>query len=142
MSFKLQESQAVGKASGSLSCDCHSSRFNYSPLGHVITGDPNIVSNPKLRDIFLQRPKTSLTQKIDWSLNFDLIRKGVLDCQTKWTKKNHVPQTVLNELANAVLSKVKSKVTKLPQEFGFPEVQSIFHNKGIKSASKTCMKNS
>ena len=46
-----EESQAVGKGSGSLSCDYHSSRFNYSPLGHVVTGDLNIVSNPKLRDL-------------------------------------------------------------------------------------------
>ena len=57
-----EESQAVGKASGSLSCECHSSRFNYSPLGHVITGDLNIVSNPKLRDIFRKGPKYRLSR--------------------------------------------------------------------------------
>ena len=78
-----EKSQAVGKASGSLSCDCHSSRFNYSPLGHVITGDLNIVSNPKLRDIFRKCPEYRLPQKIDWFLDYDLIRKGVLDCQIK-----------------------------------------------------------
>ena len=39
-----EESQAVGKASGSLPCDCHASKFNCSPLGHVTTGDLNIVS--------------------------------------------------------------------------------------------------
>ena len=132
-----EESQAVGKASASLSCDCHSSRFNYSPLGHVITGDLNIVSNPKLRDIFRKGPKYRLPRKIDWSLNYDLIRKGVLDCQTKWAKKNHVPQTVLDEWVNAVLSKVKSKATKLSQGFGFPEPQSIFNDKGVKK----CLQN-
>ena len=73
------------------------------PLGHVITGDLNIVSNPKLRDIFRKGPKYRLPRKIDWSVNYDLIRKGVLDCQTKWAKKNHVPQTVLDEWDNAVL---------------------------------------
>ena len=90
-----KESQAVGKASGSLSCDCHSSGFNYSPLGHVITGDLNIVSNPKLRDIFRKGPKYRLPRRIDGSLAFDLVCKGVLDCQTKWAKKNHVPQSSL-----------------------------------------------
>ena len=58
-----EESQAVGKASASLSCDCHSSQFTYSLLGHVITGDLNIVSNPKIHDIFSKRPKISLIAK-------------------------------------------------------------------------------
>ena len=34
---------------------------------------------------------------------------------TKWAKKNHVPQTVLDEWVNAVLSKVKSKATSFPK---------------------------
>ena len=125
------ESKAVGRANGSLSCDCHSSRFNYSPLGHV-TGDLNIVSNPKLRDIFRKGPTYCFPQKIDRSLNYDFICKGVLDCQTKWAKKNLVPQTVLNEWVNAVLSKVKSNATKLSKGLGFLEAQSIFHNKCVK----------
>ena len=111
--------------------------FNYSPLGHVITGDLNIVSNPKLRDIFRKGPKYRLPRKIDWSLNYDIICKGVLDCQTNWAKRNHIPQTVLDEWVNAVLSKVKSKATKLSQGFGFPEPQSIFHDKGVKK----CLQN-
>ena len=108
------ESQAVGKASGSLSCDCHLSRFfNYSPLGYGITEDLNIVSHPQLCDIFCKGPKYRLPQKINWSVNYDLTHKGVLDCQTKQAEKNHVPQTVLDEWVNAALSKVKSKATKL-----------------------------
>ena len=88
-------------------------------------------------------PKCRLPRKIDWSLNYDLIRKSVLDCQTKWAKKDHVPQTALDEWVNAVLSKVKSKATKLSQGFSFPETQSIFHDKGVKkNVSKTCMKDS
>ena len=47
-------------------------------------------------------------------------------------QENRVPQTVFDEWVNAVLSKVKSKATKLSQGFGFPEAQSIFHNKGVK----------
>ena len=134
-----EESQAVSRESGSLSCDCHSSRFNYSPLGHVITGDLNIVSNPKLHDIFRKGPKYPLPQKIDWSLNYDLIQKGDLDCKTKWAKKNHVSQAILDEWVSAVLSKVKSKATKLSQWFSFLK-HSPFFWQGVKNASKTCMK--
>ena len=73
--------QCLSNFSGSLFFDCRASNLNYSPLGHVITGDLNIVSNPKVRDIFREGPKYHLSRKIDWSLNYDLIRKGVLDCQ-------------------------------------------------------------
>ena len=66
-----------------------------------------------------------------------MICKGVLDCQTKWAKKNHVPQTFLDEWVSAVLPKVKNKATKLSQGFGFPEAQTIFHDKGVKK----CLQN-
>ena len=55
----------------------------------------------------------------------------------KWAKKNNVPKTALDEGVNAVLSKVKSKATKLSQGVGFPEPQSIFHDKGVKK----CLQN-
>ena len=41
------------------------------------------------------------------------------------------PINCVDEWVNAVLSKVKSKATKLSQGFGFPEAQSIFHDKGM-----------
>ena len=47
------------------------------------------------------------------------------------------PATVLDEWVNAVLSKVKSKATKRPQGFGFAELQSIFHDEGVKK----CLQN-
>ena len=61
----------------------------------------------------------------------------VSDCQTKWAKKNHVPQTVLDEWVSAALSKVKNKATKIFQGFSFPETQSIFHDKGVEK----CLQN-
>ena len=94
-----EESQASGKASSSLSCNCHVSKFNYSSLGHVITGDLNIVSNPQVHDVFQKGPRFRLPRKIDWSLSYDLIRKGLLDCQTKLATKNHLPKlSLMNRL--------------------------------------------
>ena len=119
----------VPKLSVTLSCDHGLSKFNYSPLGPVITGDLNTASNSKLWDIFWKGPKYHLSLKV----KYDLICKGVLDCQTKWAKKKHVPPTVLDEWVSYVLSKVKNKVTKLSQGFSFPETQSIFCDKGLKN---------
>ena len=33
------------------SCDCSTSKFNYAPIGHVITGDLNIVQHGSLRQV-------------------------------------------------------------------------------------------
>ena len=52
------------------------SPFKYSPVGHVITGDFNIVSNQKLCDTFCKAPKYRLLQKVDWFFNWD--EKGAL----------------------------------------------------------------
>ena len=40
-----------------LKCSCSSSPFNYSPAGHIITGDVNIVQNEDLRSLILKGPK-------------------------------------------------------------------------------------
>ena len=37
-------------------CSCSTSPFKYSPAGHVITGDLNIVANEKLRNILGKGP--------------------------------------------------------------------------------------
>ena len=38
-------------------CSCSSSPFQYSPAGHVVTGDLNIIDNAKLRDLLSKGPK-------------------------------------------------------------------------------------
>ena len=39
------------------SCSCSSSQFLYSPAGHIITGDLNIIQNQQLRDLISKGPK-------------------------------------------------------------------------------------
>ena len=37
-------------------CSCNSSPFKYSPAGHVITGDLNVIENKPLRDVLAKGP--------------------------------------------------------------------------------------
>jgi len=38
-------------------CSCSSSPFNYNPIGHIITGNLDIVTNDKLRNTLRKGPK-------------------------------------------------------------------------------------
>ena len=50
-----------------------SSPFCYKPHGHIITGDMNIITNPKLRQLFQFGPKYREPPKENRNFNFKLI---------------------------------------------------------------------
>ena len=56
-----------------LPCECSSSDFNYSPCGHVITGDLSIVKNDKLRELLKKGPKYRESNSFTWNQNFKII---------------------------------------------------------------------
>ena len=70
-------------------CSCDKSPFKYSPSGHVITGDLNIVENDQLRDVLAKGPKYREPRAINWNHNFKTIMDSVEDYARKWAKKEH-----------------------------------------------------
>ena len=66
------------------SCGCSLSRYKYGPVGHVITGDLNIVSNTKLKQMVAKGPKYRQALPINWSHNFKLLMDSVEDYARKW----------------------------------------------------------
>ena len=61
------------------SCACASSPFNYSTVGHVITGDLNIVSNNQLRQLLYKGPKYREPRSFNWNHNFSLLMDSIED---------------------------------------------------------------
>jgi hypothetical protein len=47
-------------------CSCSSSLLNYTPAGHIITGDVNIVQNEDLRSLILKGPKFREPRSFKW----------------------------------------------------------------------------
>ena len=68
-------------------CSCVSSPFKYSPSGHVITGDLNIISNESLRNVLAKGPKYREPKSINWNFNFKLLMDAVEDYAGKWIKR-------------------------------------------------------
>jgi hypothetical protein len=60
-------------------CTRASSPFTYNPTGHVITGDPNIIKNTSLRDLFAKGPNYREPKFINWKDNFKILMYSVGD---------------------------------------------------------------
>ena len=71
-------------------CSCSSSHFIYSPAGHIITGDLNIIQNQQLRDFISKGPKYREPRSFSWKYKFKLIMDSVEEYSCKWAKQEEV----------------------------------------------------
>ena len=94
-------------------CSCSSSPFNYSPIGHVITGDISIVDNTKLRDILTKGPKFREPQPINWNYNFKLFMDAVKDYARQWAKREKEQLESLSEWIQSIRSLILSRINSL-----------------------------
>ena len=68
----------------------------YQPYGHVITGDPSIIPNPKLRGLIAKGPKYREPRKVDWDKNFSLLCESVGQYALQWAKREMIELSVLS----------------------------------------------
>ena len=94
-------------------CDCSSSVFNYSPLGHVITGDLNIIKCDNLRKIVSHGPKFREPKHINWGHNFKIIMDSVEDYAKKWAKREKAEEDSLSEWIKSIRSLILGRIHKL-----------------------------
>ena len=58
-------------------CECNTSSHLYQPYTYVITGDPSVIPNSKLRDLIAKDPKYREPSKVDWDKNLSLLCEAV-----------------------------------------------------------------
>ena len=78
-------------------CSCSSSTYLYSPAGHVVTGNLNIVENLKLRDIISKGPKYREPTTFSWKYHFKLVMDSVDDYARRWAKQKEIELDSLSE---------------------------------------------
>ena len=130
------ESKKVNINGSPSSCACQSSSHIHQPLGHVITGDLSIITNPKLRAVFEKGPKFREPGIVSLPKNYDLIKNAVRQCQEKWASRLRVPQVVLEEWVTTVLSKVHAKIESLSRKGSACVVKSIFADREVQQSLK------
>jgi hypothetical protein len=93
-------------------CSC-SSPFNYSPAGHIITGDVNIVQNEDLRSLMLKGPKFWEPHSFKWWQNFVSIIDSVEKYARRWTKSEGEELDTLYEWIKNIRKLLKSRIHHL-----------------------------
>ena len=109
---------------------CSCSSFNYSPAGHVITGDVNIVENEDLRSLISKGPKFREPRSFNWRQNFISIMNSVEDYARRWVKYEKEELDTLSEWIKSIRRILKSRIrhirrkvrTIYPSVFRKPEV--------------------
>ncbi|XP_055999877.1 uncharacterized protein LOC130046520 isoform X1 [Ostrea edulis] len=111
-------------------CSCSSSSFNYSPAGHVITGDVDIVENEDLKSLILKCSKYREPRSFNWRQNFISIMSSVEDYARRWAKYEKEELDTLSEWVKSIRGILKSRIrhmktkvrTIYPSVFSKPEV--------------------
>ena len=107
-----------------LPCNCQTSRFKDNQIGHIITGDLDIIENVSLRNIFKKGPKYRLPQKINWDKDRDVILSFLNTYITKWLEKEkklagnvNIDRRCLNVWKECVLDFVDKKISNGKRKF-------------------------
>ena len=96
-----------------LPCHCSDSTFINPDHGHVLTGDLNIISEPKLRSLVAKGPK--YREPLPFSCNKAKaeIVTGLDSCIDKWSGKYKISKNVFQDWKGNVMSKVDDKIATL-----------------------------
>ena len=89
---------------------CHSSTFKHQPVGHVVTGDLNIIDNEALKTLISKGPKYREPRPYSWKKNFKLIMDAVETHARKWVKREHAESSSLSEWIKSIRSLVKRRI--------------------------------
>ena len=132
--FKYKQTvQAVDIKTKPPSCNSinyHESKFVYSPSGHVITGDLDIVNNVKLRELISKGPKYRVPKPINWGHNFKLLMDAVEEFARKWSKREEANVNSLSEWVKAIKNKISHRISKL-KYFMKSKVNCVFKDKDV-----------
>ena len=117
-------------------CSCsNDSPFIHNPVGHIITGDLNIISNKLLQDVLLKGPKYREPKSFSWKQNFKIIMDSVETYARKWVKRESAEPDALSEwikeiryyLKRKIYFVSKSKTTKYTSIFNNPSVKKCLN---------------
>ncbi|KAK3085885.1 hypothetical protein FSP39_010004 [Pinctada imbricata] len=113
-----------------LPCECSSSDFNYSPCGHVITGDLSIVKNDKLRELLKKGPKYRESMFFTWNQNVKIIMDSCEEYARRWAKKEDVQLDTLSEWIKSIRRLLLSRIYRLKSSVN-TRFESIFKDPGV-----------
>ena len=117
-------------------CDQFDDSFINKDLGHIITGDLNIIDNPKLKNLIFKGPKYREPVEIDWGVAKEQIRLGLEEYLEKMSDDKGIDKSCFSEWFSTVLTLVDNKISLLKNKIKTKPVKSVFKNYEVKDNLK------
>ena len=117
-------------------CNCSLSPYIYKPVGHVVTGNLNIVSNRHVRRLLMKGPKYREQNDINWSKNEELCFKAINEYRVNWARRENVDIRVLADWEHEVRTRIKQRILYLRKKHRMIRKRQVLkdnkHSKYIK----------
>ena len=119
-------------------CNCISSDFLYIPLGHVITGNLDIVQNKELREIFLKGTKYREPKKMDFKRLSHTIKEAGYQYIGKINNiiQEEQREEWIRKFNQVIITEIKQVEHKYSRK-GTANLENIMEKSEIKYALKT-----
>ena len=96
-----------------LPCDCFHSPFVDSDHNHIITGDLNIISDPKLRGLVAKGPKYRDPLPFSCSKAKTEILLGLDNCIETWSNKSKLSKAQFDDWKGTITSKIDERISSI-----------------------------
>ena len=121
-----------------LICACHCfPEFIDALVGHVATGNLDIISYKQLKELFAKGPSYREPQSINSDSLFISINTELKEFIKNWSKKENLPVQFFNEWYYNVIRLVRERIDTLIECYTLHKYQSVF---SIPGAASHCQK--
>ena len=96
-----------------LPCECDHSPFINHDHGHIISGDLNIVSDVKLRDMIAKGTKYREPSPFPCDRAKDNIIIGLDKCIESWSNKAGITKAAFNDWKNMITDRINDRISSL-----------------------------
>ena len=91
-------------------CECSTSKFCYQPVGHVITGNFEIIKDKRLRNILTKGPKYRLPTDIDFIACRDRIAESLHTFSKSWCRRENADINALHKWIDNIFKIIDTRI--------------------------------
>ena len=118
-----------------LPCDCEHSPFVNGHHGHILSGDLDIIPDPKLRSLLAKGPKYREPLPFSCDRAKEEILVGLDTCIDSWSSKAGVDKTAFLDWRNSIAERIDSRILSLDSSKRKTRYHSILKS----SSTSSCL---
>ena len=112
-------------------CECHNSPFLNQDHNHIITGNLEIVTNTKLRNLISKGPNYREPVQFSCENAKEEILKGIDNCINTWSNKVGLPISAFRDWKEMITCKIDARILTLANNRRY--TKSIFKDVNVKN---------